>query len=218
MAFYVRSMHASSSTKKASISLVGASGKMGQALHELIDGDPEVEYLESGGDVLIDFSSPEGTRAAIAQNKPLVCGTTGLSKEVILELEELSKRVPVLYSPNFSIGMNLLFEFLEMMGEKLKKFSTIEIEETHHTEKKDSPSGTALKLAELIRVDPTEISAKRVGDVFGIHQLQFLFDDETLSISHEAHSRKAFAQGALVAAKFILKKPARIYSFREIFD
>lgn len=218
MAIYERSMDENSNTKRVNIALVGASGKMGKALFPLIEGDPRVDYVEDGGDVVIDFSAPEGTRKAIAMGKPLVCGTTGLSKEIFKEMDQLAKQVPVLYSPNFSLGMALFFEILEKMGKKLNQFSTLQIEETHHTEKRDKPSGTALRLCELLAGDPAEIVSNRVGDVAGTHQVDFLFDRERLSIRHEAHSREAFAEGALQAAKFLFNKPAKLYSLSEIFD
>ncbi|NGX38643.1 MAG: 4-hydroxy-tetrahydrodipicolinate reductase [Chlamydiae bacterium] len=207
-------MPANSNTKKVKVFLVGASGKMGQMVATLAEKDPEVE-LSDVGDVVIDFSTPEGTRAAIALGKPLVSGTTGLSEEIFNELAALSKRVPVLHSPNFSLGIALCFEMLEQMSAKLKKFSQIEIQEIHHTQKVDAPSGTALKMAEILGVD--KVHSERIGDVVGIHQVNFLFNNEKLSLRHEALSREAFAQGALVAAKFLFNKPPKLYSLGEVF-
>ena len=214
MGFCERYMPASSNIKKVKIALVGTSGKMGQMVSSLAKKDPEIE-LSDAGDVVIDFSTPEGTRAAIALGKPLVTGTTGLSKEIFSELAELAKRVPVLHSPNFSLGIALCFEMLEQMSARLKKFSQIEIQEIHHTQKADSPSGTALKMAEILGVD--EVHAERVGDIVGIHQVNFLFNNEKLSLRHEALSREAFAQGALIAAKFLFNKPPKLYSLSDVF-
>ena len=207
-------MHASSNTKKVNLTLVGKNGKMGKAVAALAQADPEFE-LALEGDVVIDFSSPEGTKVAIAMGKPLVCGTTGLSREIFEEMRELATRVPVLYSPNFSLGICLLFEMMEAFAEKLKRFGSVSIEEIHHTEKKDTPSGTALKLGQLLGID--EIEAKRQGDVIGIHQVKVSFDSEELLIRHKSHSREVFARGALTCAKFLLTKPPKMYQLSDIF-
>jgi len=207
-------MHASSNTKKVNFTLVGKNGKMGKAVAALAETDPEFE-LALEGDVVIDFSSPEGTRAAIAMGKPLVCGTTGLGEEIFESMRELATRVPVLYSPNFSLGICLLFEMMEAFAEKLKRFGSVSIEEIHHTEKRDSPSGTALKLGHLLGID--EIEAKRQGDVVGIHQVKVSFDSEELLIRHESHSREVFARGALNCAKFLLTRPPKMYQLSDIF-
>lgn len=199
------------------ITLVGKSGKMGQILCGLIDEDSDLEIVEEDCDLVIDFSSEEGTKAALAKKKPLVCGTTGLSEETFAQMEELAKEVPVLYSPNFSLGIALCSLMLEQVGEKWRDCVSIEIEETHHTQKKDSPSGTALKLAKLLNLDPKKIIANRIDDVVGIHQINCLFDAETVTLRHEALSREAFARGAIRAAKFLLTQPARIYGIRDLF-
>lgn len=201
-------------TECLKISLIGKSGKMGKALTALIAEDPDIELSEQG-DVLIDFSHPEGTKKAIAAGKPLVCGTTGLSEAIMQELHFLSQKVPVLYSPNFSLGMALCFEIVEALKMKTQFFNHIEIEETHHLQKADSPSGTAKKLGELL--DVHTISSKRCKDVVGIHQIDFFLADEKICLRHEAASRLAFAKGALAAAKFIHERPAKFYSLKDLF-
>lgn len=208
-------MEEGSNTKKVSITLIGSNGKMGRAIASLIEQDPDLHLCEDG-DLVIDFSAPLGTKKAIAMGKPLVCGTTGLSSEIFTAMEDLSKRVPVLYSPNFSLGISLLFEMLESYKKKLKRYADLSISETHHTQKKDSPSGTALKLGEILQTDA--IVAHRVGSVCGIHEVKVCFEDETLTFGHEALSRNAFAKGALVAAKYIYHRPAKMYRLCEIFD
>lgn len=197
--------------------LMGKNGKMGKILNELIDQDPELQLTQKNADLVIDFSSAEGTKKAIAMGKPLVCGTTGLSKEIFDQLTTLSKHVPVLYSPNFSLGMALCFEILEQMGKKLKKFSSVSIKETHHTGKKDTPSGTSLKMAQLLDIESKSIESHRIDDVVGTHQVNFIFEEEQIQLTHEAFSRKAFALGALAAAKFIFQKPAKLYTLADFF-
>ena len=207
-----------SNTKKVSISLMGASGKMGRALFELIEEDPLLEYVQEDGDVWIDFSSNEGTKKAISKEAPLVCGTTNLSLDTRMALENLSLRVPVIYSPNFSLGMALLFQACSLLSKKLKNHAEIFIHESHHLEKKDTPSGTALHLAALLDLDPNKIISKRKENVCGLHDLNFNFGADYLVMRHEALSRKAFAHGALTAAKFLVNKPAKLYTLSDIFD
>jgi len=208
-------MHANCSTKKVEIFLMGKEGKMGKMVRELAEKDPEVEVVE-GGDVVIDFSSPEGTKKAIAMQKPLVCGTTGLSEEIMEQLHALSEKVPVLYSPNFSLGMALCFEMLTFLKKRLKKQAKITIEETHHTQKIDAPSGTAKRMAKILEVE--EVLSHREGNVTGIHQVDFLLANEKITLSHEALSRASFAEGALMAAKFIWNQPPKFYSILDVFD
>lgn len=193
---------------------MGKGGKMGQMVYSLAGEDPCIEVVEDG-DVVIDFSSPEGTKKAIAMGKSLVCGTTGLSEEIIQQLHTLSEKVPVLYSPNFSLGINLCFEMLEFLNKRLGHAAKVTIEETHHTQKVDSPSGTAKRMAELLGVE--NVVAHREEDVVGIHQVDFLLSSEKISLRHVALSRAAFAEGAIAAAKFLFNKPPKFYSLRDIF-
>jgi 4-hydroxy-tetrahydrodipicolinate reductase len=201
------------STKKVKIALVGASGKMGKLLTALAEKDDALEFADEA-DVVIDFSTPEGAKKAIAMGKPLVCGTTGLSEGVMEELRQLAKEVPVLYSPNFSVGVNLCFEILFLLKERAAD-AKILLEETHHTQKKDSPSGTAKKMAEILEVN--EVTAHRQGDVVGTHKVQFLLEGETITLEHNALSREIYAIGALKAAKFLVDKSPGFYAFRDIF-
>lgn len=203
-----------SNTKKVKVTIVGKKGKMGNAIVSEIDKDPALTLSESG-EVIIDFSTPEGTLQAISMGKPLVSGTTGLNTKHFELMKNLSKKVPVLYSPNFSYGVNLLFEIAKAYSHQLKNIATLSIEETHHTSKKDAPSGTALQLGELLEV--TNITSNRVKETIGIHKLNILFDDEELILQHKANSRAAFAKGALNAVKFLLNRPPKLYQISDIF-
>ncbi|MDN3505945.1 MAG: dihydrodipicolinate reductase C-terminal domain-containing protein [Simkaniaceae bacterium] len=185
---------------------------MGQIVTKLADEDSEVEVADEG-DVVIDFSSPEGTKKAIALGKPLVCGTTGLDEDVMKELETLSKIVPVLYAPNFSLGMALSYEMLGFLKKNLD--AEVFIEETHHTKKADTPSGSAKKMAEILETE--NVVSHRVDEVVGTHKVEFLFGKEKITLQHEALSREIFAQGAIAAAKFIFGKPPKFYSISDIF-
>ncbi len=231
------------------IGIAGACGKMGRRIFELaaFDKDLEVAFaLEKKGtsligkeigklkvssnpdglflvDVLIDFTLPEATDEHLdyigRHKKALVLGTTGLSDAQIAKVEELAKLVPVVFSPNMSIGVNVLFSILPEIAKKLGPDYSVEIIEAHHKAKKDAPSGTAKKLAEVI----TQVTKKdipmhsiRLGDIFGDHAVVFCGNSERIEIKHQAHSRDLFAVGALKAAKWIVGKPAGLYSMQDV--
>jgi len=196
-----------------------------------------------GCDVLIDFSNPEGAErcveAALAAKTALVIGTTGIGQQGARKIEEASKKIPVLFSPNMSIGANFLFEIARLAAAKLKSGYDIEIVEAHHRMKKDAPSGTAKKIAEVIADEKGWDLAKvarygrqgltgerskneigihviRAGDIVGEHTVYFSGPGETIELTHRAQSRDAFARGALVAALFIAKKPKGLYTMADV--
>lgn len=190
-------------------------------------------------DVVVDFSTPEGTlrvlRWAEGEGKPVVSGTTGFTPEQFEVLKSASSKIPVLWSSNMSFGMNFIFSILPEFVKKLKDFD-VEILEVHHRRKKDAPSGTALKLAQIIsgerRVniifgregatgprpsDVLGVLGVRGGDVVGDHTIMFLGNGERIELVHRATSREAFARGAIIAAKFVIGKAPRLYSMLDIF-
>ena len=194
-------------------------------------------------DVLIDFSSP---MAAIQRVKEcsemgigIVIGTTGLNDKQKNEITSASKKIPCLLSPNMSIGVNLLLDIVAQLTKTIGNECDIEIIETHHKFKKDAPSGTALRIAEKIcetsgrkmendviygrygqtgerKKNQICIHAVRSGDVIGVHKVIFDGKDECIEITHDAHSRDAFASGAIKAAKFIAGRPAGLYSISDV--
>lgn len=187
-------------------------------------------------DVAIDFTSPEATRdhleAAISAKKALVIGTTGHLPETERAIEEAAQAIPILFSPNFSFGIALCLETAVRLGKTLYGACTIDILETHHIHKKDRPSGTALALANAIgngkavlesgsmlprKRDEIVIHSIRSGDVIGEHALIFECEHERIELRHTAHSRDAFAQGALMGAKFLAKQPPGLYSLKDLF-
>ncbi len=231
------------------IGIAGACGKMGRRIFELagLDKDLEVAFvLEKKGtpligkemgklkvssnpdglfliDVLIDFTLPEGTDEHLdyvaRYKKALVLGTTGLTDAQRSKVEEVSKIVPVVFSPNMSIGVNVLFTILPDIAKRLGPDYSVEIVEAHHKAKKDAPSGTAKKLAEVI----TQVTKKdipmhsiRLGDIVGDHTVVFCGNSERIEIKHQAHSRDLFAVGALKAAKWVSAKPAGLYSMQDV--
>ena len=181
--------------------------------------------LMEQADMLIEFTAPEATlahaRAAAEAHVPMVIGTTGFSLDQMKRLEQAARKSPLFWSPNMSIGIVIVRRTISAISELLFNFglgevSRARISETHHTQKKDAPSGTAKALAEELMkttgwlIPDEEIEAKREGEVVGIHSVTFEQPAERITVTHEATDRRVFAQGALlVAAHFskIFKKP-----------
>jgi 4-hydroxy-tetrahydrodipicolinate reductase len=194
------------------IYLVGANGRMGQTVAKLA---PSIAASPKEADAIIDFSSPEGTKSALAAaleyKLPLVVGTTGLPDHLF---DEPSTLIPILASPNFSLGIALYLKWLPALREQLPG-ARCTIIETHHAKKKDAPSGTALKLAEALGV-PASIESIREGETIGEHRIILNFEGEMLELRHAALSREAFAKGALAAANFLVNKPAGLYTLADL--
>ncbi|MEM0351070.1 MAG: 4-hydroxy-tetrahydrodipicolinate reductase [Archaeoglobaceae archaeon] len=186
----------------------------------------DIENLNA--DVLIDFTNPEAClrNAKVASRKgvKLVIGTTGFSDSQRKELEEICRKVPSVISPNFSLGVNVFFKIVEFASSFLQDYD-VEIFEIHHRHKKDAPSGTAIKIAEIIKRvmaekgreleikffrdgkkgDEIGVFGIRGGDVVGEHTVLFFGEGERIELTHRATSRECFAKGALIAAKWISK-------------
>lgn len=180
-----------------------------------IDGKNENETPE----VLIDCSLPAAFESTLKTterfNSALIIATTGLKHEDIEKLKELSKKVPVVQSFNFSVGVQVLLKLTETANNILKDWD-IEISETHHRFKKDKPSGTALMIKNKLGSKPVPISSLRLGNVAGDHTVTFGGLGETISITHHAISRRTFAEGILKSAEFLLTKKNSFYSFTEV--
>lgn len=176
--------------------------------------------------VFIEFTTPLATEEHlfICQDKGvgMVIGTTGLDKKIEKEIKEAGSRIPVVYSPNMSTGVNLLFLLAREAARVLGKDFDIEIIETHHCHKKDKPSGTAKKLAEIIEdargnpLPPHAIHSLRLGEVVGEHTVVFAGTGERIELIHRAESRRTFARGAIKAAKFIAKASPGLYTMKEV--
>lgn len=194
-------------------------------------------------DVLIDFTHPSATelhlRSALKSKVAYVIGTTGLDPKILASLKKVAAKIPVVQSPNMSVGVNLLFKLAEITSKALDESYDIEISEAHHRMKKDSPSGTAVKLLEIVakargrdlKKDVVtgrsgEVGARprgeigvlalRGGDVVGDHTVFYFGDGERIELTHRASSREAFAQGALRAAKFVAKKKNGLYNMQQV--
>ncbi len=248
------------------ISILGASGKMGQRILKLAKEDPRYKIVSGsirpnddphffllttnqlaipikttpeeamdGCQVAIDFSSIHMTKKHIetahALKKGLVIGTTGLDKDSLTAMTLAAQEIPILYSPNFSLGIALCLEMVKKLGNALFGDCYIDIIETHHIHKKDSPSGTALAMAKAIgrgeiafsksdsnrKKEQIVIHSIRSGNVIGEHTIIFECGHERIQLTHQAHSRDAFAKGALVAAEFIAQQPPGVYSIEDLF-
>ncbi len=231
------------------LGVLGAGGRMGRRIIELAICDKELDVilaLERRGhhlsgkeiekikissnadgiflvDAVVDFTIPEATMENLSYvlryKKPLVLGTTGFNNDQISRINEASKTIPIVFSPNMAIGVNLLFNLAGEIAKKLGPNYDIEIVEAHHKAKKDSPSGTAKKLAQGI-ADATgrniTVHAIRAGDIVGDHIVFYAGNQERIEIKHQAHSRDVFAIGALRAAKWVADKPAGLYSMQDV--
>jgi 4-hydroxy-tetrahydrodipicolinate reductase len=214
---------------------------MGQAIAAAAAEDPGFAIDQDHGDVLVDFSAPDALQAsldrAVSAGVPIVIGTTGLDELADQRIATAAKKVAVLRAANTSLGVALLAELVERAARVLGPDWDIEIAETHHRMKVDAPSGTALLLGEAAaRGRGTPLSAERGrdgtglqrtrgsigfaslrgGTVAGDHDVLFLGPDERLILSHRAESRMIFARGALAAARFLVGKPAGLYSMRDV--
>jgi 4-hydroxy-tetrahydrodipicolinate reductase len=202
------------------IHVLGSKGKMGSRVTLLAQQtDFSITDEWNKAHVAIDFTSPTATKEilkeAVGHRKPLVIGTTGHSVENFQDMEKAALTIPLLFSPNFSLGISVCLQAAKMIAEKLQEAATIEIIEAHHAEKKDRPSGTALALEKAVG-KKSPIHSIRAGDIVGDHTVVFALNGERIELKHQAHSRDAFAHGALKAAKFLLDKPAGLYSLKDM--
>lgn len=223
------------------ISLIAPDGRMGRAIATAVAEDPSFALDQDHGDVIIDFSAPAALQAsldrAFAAGVPILIGTTGLDDLADERIAAASRQIAVLRAANTSLGVALLAELVERAARVLGPQWDIEISETHHRMKADAPSGTALALGEAAaRGRGSKINAERGrdgtglkrtegaigfaslrgGTVAGDHDVMFLGPDERLILSHRAESRMIFARGALAAARFLVGKPAGLYSMRDV--
>ena len=211
----------------------GLSGKMGSSIADIATQQNDLNLIHDknikNADVLIDFSRPSSTlnilEDCLDNNIPMVIGTTGFNQAELRAIKEASKKIPILLAFNMSKGIFIIKksiqDFLESNNNKLN----CTIEEVHHTEKVDSPSGTALELKKVIEIADIannilslNIESKRVEDVFGIHKVIFSSDSDYIEFKHEALSRKVFAEGAIEISKLISSKSPKMYELEDFFN
>ncbi len=207
----------------------GLRGRMGQAVSGLIDEEDTLFALAhrvEDADVLVDFSSPQGTldalQACVADNVPLVTGTTALGQDWRAARDAAAQRIAILEAPNMSLGVNLVYRLLEVAAGSIGDQVDIDIIETHHTAKVDAPSGTALKMGEVIcgalgeAGNAPRYHSLRAGDVAGEHRVKLTLAGEQVEIGHLAFNRSIFARGALRAAEWIRTASPGAYSMRDV--
>ena len=194
---------------------------IGEDYHLLVSSD--LEAVSGYLDCFIEFTFPEPTlkHLEICKEKgvPMVIGTTAINEEGEKKIKEASKKIPIVYSPNMSIGVNMLFKLVSEAARVLAEDFSIKVDETHHIHKKDSPSGTAKMIAKVIKEasgKDVPIEAFREGEVAGNHGVLFESEFETLEVRHDAKNRDVFASGALRAAKFVAGKKPGLYSMFDV--
>jgi 4-hydroxy-tetrahydrodipicolinate reductase len=248
------------------VAIAGAGGRMGRALIEAVLADAELSLAaafdapgspaigERHGDikvqtagaeaiasaeVLIDFTRPQGTLAHLAHARAMVIGTTGFSKEETSRITDAGKRIPIVMAANFAVGVNAAYKLAEAAARILGEGYDVEIIEAHHRHKVDAPSGTALRLGEVVakaldrklaevarhgREGATGerparqigFHAVRGGDIVGEHTVVFAGLGERLELTVRSQSRMTYATGALRAAKFLKGRPAGLYDMSDV--
>lgn len=241
----------------------GCSGKMGQIVCDLVEQNEDlilkcgfdknvtgefafpvfdnIQNITERPDVIVDFSVPVATfnilQYAVKNHVPIVIATTGFSNEEEKIIEEYSKQIPIFKSANMSYDIMIMKKLVQWLA-PLMKDTDIEVTETHHNRKIDSPSGTAQMLADSIndslgnslhceynrhdkreKRDKNEIGMNSIrgGNIVGEHVVQFFGEFETFELKHTSYSRNVFAEGALKAAKFLVTKPDGLYSMEDMF-
>ena len=197
----------------------------------------------TGYDVAIDFTSPDATLEHLAScaegGKAIVIGTTGFNEAQLEQLKQYAGKIPVVFAANYSVGVTLSLQLLKQAAKVLDDDYDVEIYEAHHRHKKDAPSGTALKMGEVI-AESRNVALKdvavysrdgftegrdrgsigfasiRAGDIVGDHTVTFATEGERVEITHKASSRSTFAQGAIRAAMWVVGKPAGLYSMDDV--
>ncbi|MFQ5508721.1 MAG: 4-hydroxy-tetrahydrodipicolinate reductase [Leptospirillia bacterium] len=204
---------------------------------------PDLSHDIGRSDVVIDFSSPEATvrHAQIAGEAgvSMVIGTTGLSTDQAAHIASSMEGLPYIKAPNMSVGVNLVFKLLDMAARALTEEYDIEIIEAHHRHKVDAPSGTALRMGEVVAAargvtldthgvfarhgqtgarEPGSIGLQslRMGDVAGEHTVMFAADGERVEIGHRASGRETFARGAIRAARWVVTRPPGLYDMQDV--
>lgn len=247
------------------IVLSGCNGKMGRVITGLCEERDDVKIvagidindtryadfcvyddafqITQKADVLIDFSHPDGLDAllsfAVERKMPAVIATTGLSAAQKARLEEASHKIPIFFSANMSLGVNLLIDLARRAAKLLEGSFDIEIVEKHHNQKIDAPSGTALAIADAISDVLTEkpayvydrhsqrkkrtraeigLHAVRGGTIVGEHEVIFAGTDEVIELKHHAASKEIFAVGAIRAAVYLKDKPAGMYAMKDLVE
>ena len=216
------------------IAILG-SGRMGRQVVQVIDEatdcevagvwsrntDTELAVLLTGADVAIDFTLPDVTseiaRIATDRRTPLVCGVTGLEPAAEDALAAAAQHIALLYGRNMSRGIGVMSKLIREAADALGTDFKTEIRETHHTHKKDAPSGTAIALREALGDTSIDIESRREGEVLGEHLVRFASASESIEITHSVSNRRVFAEGAVAAARWLADRPPGLYAMADIW-
>ncbi|MCK4548220.1 MAG: 4-hydroxy-tetrahydrodipicolinate reductase [Candidatus Eisenbacteria sp.] len=214
-------------------------GEVGGRVHEAEVVDDLTKVVGSI-DVAVDFTHPKAAAAhatiCAEHGKAIVIGTTGLGDEEVKVVKKAAEKVPVVLSPNMSVGVNMLFRLADQLGRTIPDGFDVEIIEAHHKMKKDAPSGTAVKLGKILAEargiketiygregmigerpeSQLAIHTIRGGDIVGEHTLLFIGDGERFEVTHRAHSRRTFAAGVPHAVRFLVKAKAGLYDMIDV--
>jgi 4-hydroxy-tetrahydrodipicolinate reductase len=241
--------------EKLRLAIAGSSGRMGRTLIEAVQSAPDAELaaaFDIGDDVeaalekahcLIDFTRPDGTLRHLEvcrrRDVHMVIGTTGFSTEQKLAIQDASRDIPVVFAPNMAVGVNVVFKLLDTAARILNEGYDVEVIEAHHRHKVDAPSGTALRMGEVVAAalgrdlsecavygreghtgerPATQIgfSTVRGGDIVGDHTVLFAGTGERVEITHKAASRMPYALGSLRAARFLRDKANGLYDMQDV--
>jgi len=214
----------------------GFNGSMGLAIRDYCENEIDItvhnfKNLDAfdAASAVIDFSSPDILQSllevCIESKLPLISGTTGFNDEHLNLLNAAKKSIPIMTASNMSLGManlkNSIDEFLIKSSSAFK----CKILDIHHTNKKDSPSGTALEILNFLEQfpetkiqHPITVNSQRIGDIFGIHRVEFQNNEEVITFQHIANSREVFASGAIQASKWISRQLPGIYTFADFLN
>ena len=216
------------SGKNINYGLIGSNGRLGSEVAALLkengyllsyEYNKDFENLESDPKLIIDCSLPEVFSKTIEMvekfNIPLIMATTGLGENHFSELRRISEKVPVVQSFNYSVGIQILLKLVKEVKKTVPDWD-VEVSEVHHRFKKDKPSGTAIMIKNALEKDDLNILSLRLGNVAGVHTVNFGGLGEVLSITHDATSRRTFAEGILRAAEFVQNKQPGLYSFTDV--
>ena len=215
----------------------GSMWKMGSRIVELAKEDPDLhvcgcfdaieenpEQFIEATECLIEFTTPQATMEHLAlcekHKRAMVIGTTGLSDEEQAKIRAASKTIPIVFSPNMSIGVNLLFKIASDTAKVLGPEYSVQIVEAHHVHKKDAPSGTAKEIARVVKDargdGDVPIESVREGETIGEHTITFESNVDLIEVTHSAKTRDIFVQGALKAAKFVTGKKSGLYAMKDV--
>jgi 4-hydroxy-tetrahydrodipicolinate reductase len=241
---------------KLKIIVAGAKGRMGSLIVNLarasgdiiVTGEAEqdspLEKVIEKGDVVIDFTvhdaAVQNAKTALEHRKPIVIGTTGLTAKEEDFVRKASQRIAVVYAPNMSIGVNVMWKLVEKAARVLVPKFHVDILEEHHVHKKDRPSGTAKKILDLVLAGgglraeedvlvyeenapegaqkPVSVGSVRKGEIVGNHTVRFVTQNEEVEIIHRAFNRNIFAEGALTAARWVADKKPGLYTMFDVLD